>query len=65
MFHQQLLFELDKTYNYKFEFDIDNKTVTLTIDDMAPLTAAIDVSEISSVYFVTATSDTERTLNSN
>ena len=54
--------ELDKTYNYKFEFDIDNKTVTLTIDDMAPLTAAIDVSEISSVYFVTATSDTERTL---
>ena len=29
---------------------------------MAPLTAAIDVSEISSVYFVTATSDTERTL---
>ena len=54
--------ELDKAYNYKFEFDIDNKTVTLTIDDMAPLTAAIDVSEISSVYFVTATSDTERTL---
>lgn len=53
--------ELDKTYNYKFVFDLDNKTVELTIDDIV-LTSSISVSEISSVYFVTATADTERSL---
>lgn len=52
----------NKTYNYEFIADMDEGTVTLTLDGEAVASSTFTASQINTIRMQTAASDTERTV---